>query len=210
MQTDNRATNLLIGEKYKLVFIINLIILVCAYSSMLFTHFSIDSYGMYYTTDKTQALISGRGIFYLFYLLCEITGFNPVKDQIFLIILFIILSTYVLTEIVQIFYTYIKDSLRLTKFWIIELIFLVSFINVFYIEWFLYPEVTLIYGLALLFLCFAIKTSLNQRGSKRVIFSSIFLFTALNCYQAIFPIYIILMIAVVVLNNKLKFTIQAL
>lgn len=191
-------------RQFKQLYIFNIIVLLCAYSSMLFMHFSIDSYGLYFGIDEDTALKAGRLLFYLFYLLCERINFNPVKCQIFLIILFITFSAYVLTSLVRAFAMYFEKRSNIV-FLSLECGILLGFVNVFYFEWFLYPEMTLIYGVSMLFLLLAFKT-IQRENFGALFISSSLLFLGLNCYQAIFPIYIILTVTSVLLNHNLIFS----
>jgi len=176
---------------------------------MLFMHFSVDSYGLYFEVDKNAPIISGRLIFYLFCLICEKTGFNPVAQQGYLTFAFILLTTYAATKIAYIFYPVLNLQFRnnVLKWIILDGAILIGFINSFYLEWFLFPEITFIYGLAILFLVVAVEKTIENSS---LILPSGLLFLGLNCYQAIFPIYIILSVTRKGLEYNLKISKKAI
>lgn len=182
-------------------YIYTFILTIIAYFPMLFFHLGTDSYLNYIELDAKAPLSSGRIVFYLYIRACEYIELNPVKYQILFIAIFIILSVYVMKSMFELinakYNTKNNKLISMLTFFCIML----SFINVFYLEWFLFPETCFIYGLSMLFLLFAIKSTVK----KKLMYAFIYLLLSFNCYQATFPIYIIFMSGYMLLENNFKF-----
>lgn len=195
------------NKKFIKLFILNFIIILCCYSSMLFDHFGNDSYAVYEDVDGYAALVAGRLVFWLFFELCNLIGFNPVQNQIYTTLFLIITLAYFTTTLVNHFNDKVNKENNFWIFALCEISFLIGVVNVFVLEWFLFPEVDLIYSLSLLGGLWSINESTNS--DKRTIVAVIALFFTLNCYEAAFPIFLIVVMLDLVVESNFRVSIDS-
>ncbi|NRZ85227.1 hypothetical protein DFR97_001002 [Clostridium beijerinckii] len=132
-----------ISSKYEKIIMsmLYLVVTLITYGMFLRMHYSVDSYSIIYDSSGTQFLMQGRILAYVINILFNNIGINLTLHQqifsLYLIICIAISST--------ILFFIIWDQVKNKSFvnWsIVNFSVIISFSNVFFLEWFLYPEST--------------------------------------------------------------------
>jgi len=178
-----------------------------AYFPMLSSmHYSLDSYSVYYDVNIWAPLTSGRLIFALIFYLFNILGLNPVQLQTIEILSFIVLVAAGSTILGNVL---LKNSGVENKFLYLFIpCILLSTVNVFFLEYFLYPEVTIVYSVGFFFMVLAVYFSLQKMNLKNICITITCLIVVVNCYQAFFAYYIIFSITGTLLGYNCKYSIN--
>lgn len=163
----------------------------CAYACLVISmHYSVDSFNLIYDTGAYWHMQLGR------YLNCgeilweELLGLNPVTDQRFFAILWIVslsISIYVVNDAMNTVFN--GDSDKWKQLAVLAAVSL-SFINIFMMEFVLFPEMMAfnIYGVIALSL--AIWFALRNKGFlKRWLLAFLFLMIALGNYQSYIGVF---------------------
>ncbi len=186
------------------LFITNLLAIVVVNSLFLQTHFAVDSYSHIFLTQIWRIhMQTGRPIAALVVWFMEWLGFNDVLSQpLFAIILMvcIAISSYILTLLL--FDASEKRSAQ--KLFIINISVLLTFLNVFYIDWFMFNEASVIIGVASLLTCLATFVVVKGSGWWKYPVSLLILFCAINIYQVFFEFFVIFSILAIVMKNANK------
>jgi hypothetical protein len=199
------------GKQYKIrwmwIFIVQMLVIGLSFSIFLNPHYSIDSYGAY--SDASHYLSDGRVVAYLISNLLKIASINPVKHQevfIFLEILFMASSASLL---IRRYCLYCND-ISLTKFVLINLCFLISFVNIYILEWYLFPELSYIFGLGFLLTTLAILKMTEENSIRNLLSCFIFLSLSVNIYQINITIFIIFSLTFLLVKDMYSITIKSI
>ena len=96
------------------------------------------------------------------------------------------------------------------QFIILNVAVAISFINVFILEWFLYPEIALFYSLSIISILLAIVCFLKSDRWINSVLAFVLLCMSLNFYQAAMPIFVIYLLTIGMLRYKMKFSKKSL
>ncbi|MCB6991677.1 glucosyltransferase domain-containing protein [bacterium 210820-DFI.6.38] len=177
------------------------------YGMFLNAHYSVDSYSVYFSGDPQIHLMNTRYINYFCMKLFDALHFNTVSSQSCGTFMLILTIAYIIYEITKQLYQAASARINiLCGEFLIAICVGLSFCNVFMLEWFLYPEITIFYSLSLLFCLGAIKIwCLNQRIPNAVS-ATVLLLCSLLCYQAAFAYFGFFCILYMLINEDLKYT----
>ena len=185
------------------------IAVLLAYGIFVRMHYSVDTYSVFFEDNANIQLQNSRYLNFLIGSLFIELNINPVLYQcLFTVILILSLSwctargTYWVNSMIN-----SNNDLKLRI--IIWFIILVMFINVFVLEWFLYPEITLYYAIAILFAVEASMSILKNQTLKSYMLSFILLIMSLFSYQAVMPVFIIFYLSCVILDRNMQEKVKA-
>lgn len=184
-------------------FIVHLIIIGITYGMFLKMHFSVDSYAIIYNNEGMQYLMQGRIVTYCINLIFNKLNINPTLDQQIFSAYLIICIAIVSTIISSIISKYMRN-LSLTQWVLVDIAVILSFVNVFLLEWFLYPEITFFLGTGLVSTIIAIYIITKGERIVNIIGSFVFLAIAMGIYQANLGIFIIYSLTIFLIKNKMK------
>lgn len=187
------------------LFISNVVLISMTYGILTRTHFSIDSYSIIYRSGAAQDLKLGRFLGYLIDVVIEKMNVNIVKEQGYFTMLFIVIIAISTTLLIKIFANQI-EHISYIQLIGLNLAIDLSFINVYILEWFLYPEMALYFGLALISVVLAVFCLSKDFRFKNILLSFVFLCMSLNLYQANIGAYIIFGLTFVFVKNKAQLT----
>lgn len=191
------------------LYLFDLLMAFLTYSMFFKRHFSVDSYCVYYNMDANNQLRATRFINYVFIKFFERIGFNTCKEQWILTGIFIAVSAFSVWFLTGIFKKYITD-LTFKKLIALNLAILMTVMNVYILEWYLFPEIMLFYAISLLFAVLAVGIIDSERKFYvKYFLATVFLFISLNCYQVSMPIYVIYGITLFLIRNKFSLTKKA-
>lgn len=209
---DRRTHNKLKYEmKWIILGAVNAIIIMMTCGLMLNIHFSPDTYDIWTTTDNNVDvhLRDGRFITAALYHILAKLGINVAHNQSFFTIIFILTVAGITTVLSY----YIDKRLRqssITRLAIIDGGLLLIFHNAFIAEWYLFPEVMLMYAVSLASVVVAVETLIQSYLSNGFLvklrygcFSLVALILSLGTYQVSIGIYIILLLTLIVVHNEL-------
>ncbi|NRV09366.1 glucosyltransferase domain-containing protein [Clostridium beijerinckii] len=192
-----------ISSKYEKIIMsmLYLVVTLITYGMFLRMHYSVDSYSIIYDSSGTQFLMQGRILAYVINILFNNIGINLTLHQqifsLYLIICIAISST--------ILFFIIWDQVKNKSFvnWsIVNFSVIISFSNVFFLEWFLYPESTFFFGTSLLCTVIAIHSISKGQRIINIIVSFLNLMFAMAMYQANLGIFIIYSLTICLIRNK--------
>ena len=189
-------------NKNKAFIFINFVIIFITYNIFLNMHFSLDSYAVYFNMDAPNQLRQSRFMNYIFIRLFELMGINICRNQVLLTFIFMLMSALSASIITNIFDKSF-NGLSMKKYVAIDFAVLITFVNVFILEWFLYPEITLFYGFSLVFSVLALMVLYRNTGFFNCVISGVCVFISLNFYQASMPLFVVYGLLIVAVNNKL-------
>ena len=200
-------------EKKNIFFTIligSIIVALFTYGIFIRMHYSVDTYSVFFEDNANIQLLNSRYLNFVIGSLLINLGINPVIYQcLFTVILILSLSwcmvrtTYCVDAIIN----FNNDSILRVIIW---LIVSVAFINVFVLEWFLYPEITLYYSIAILFAVEAAMIIRKNQTLKNYILAFCFLMIALFSYQAVMPVFIIVYLTYVVIDHDIQYKMKAI
>lgn len=200
-------TDLLKKNKTSLkMFIIDFSMIFITYVMFLKTHFSVDSYAVYFNMDADNQIRQTRFVNYFFIKFFEKIGFNTCSGQSILTMSFMIASAIVATVLTKLFCKYLKNTSPI-KIAAMNGAVLISVVNVFILEWYLYPETMLFYALSLLLATLAIyvvDTDMNIFLKGLII--AVLIFLSLNCYQASMPVFVIYALSLILIKSDFHLT----
>lgn len=189
-------------NKNKVFIFINFVIIFITYDIFLNMHFSLDSYAVYFDMDAPNQLRQSRFMNYIFIRLFELMGINTCRSQVLLTFIFMLmsaLSASIITNILDKSF----NGLSIKKYIAVDFAVLITFVNVFILEWYLYPEITLFYGLSLVFSVLALLILYKNTGFLSCLISGVCVFISLNFYQASMPLFVVYGLMIVAVKNKL-------
>lgn len=166
-----------------------IILSFATYAIFLKKHYSIDSYTNFPTLGTETILAAGRFGFYFINVLFNALHFNLVEHQSIFTFLFIftiaILSSSLFLRLAQKSNTDHLPSL-LSLFFGVSILLL----NVYILEWFLFPEVALIYTISLIF-AYAAGVQISKKQTPFSFFlATFFLFSSMLFYQGSLAFFI--------------------
>lgn len=195
------------GMEFKInnvnTFVIHLVLITIVYGILLKIHFSVDSYAIIYDNQGMQYLMQGRFVTYYINLIFNKLSINPTLDQqIFSAYLIICISvaSFVISSIIS------KNmkNFSLIKWILVNVSVMLSFVNVFLLEWFLYPEITFFLGTGLISTIIAIHIITKGERIVNIIGSFVFLAIAMGIYQANLGIFIIYTLTISLIKNEMR------
>lgn len=191
------------------VFITHLIFVGIAYVMFLKMHFSVDSYAIIYDNLGMQYLMQGRMVTYFLNLIFNKLNINPtLNQQIFSV--YLIISIAVSSTILFSIISKYLQSLKFSQWILVNISIILSFINVFLLEWFLYPEITFFLGTGLVSTVAAIYILNKGNRIINIIGSFLFLMISMGIYQANLGIFIIYSLVICLIKNKMNLNIVSL
>lgn len=207
-QKANMRTVIYVINKNKLLFQ-NFLIAYCFYSIFLMEqHFSTDTYNNYVGNELSFMiqLEHGRFITAGLYKLFNVVGFDYGKHSLFGQFLLIVMCSWCVTWICDQFLCLFEDCTVLQK-WLVDVLLLICWLNISVMELFLFPDIG--YSIALVYLCTGCAVAFwcrKNRSSRDVLFSFLMLCLALDQYQIMLGVYVILGTTYVLIENKIRFT----
>lgn len=181
-------------------FSINLIITFISYCMLLQRHFSVDSYAIIYDNSGQQYLMQGRIISYLVNKILNYLKINPTLDQSIFTLILIISIAICSSILVKIVYNFVEENIY--NFILINIIIAISFSNVFLLEWFLYPEITLFISIGLVSVIFAIWSFFRNDKLINAIMAFVFLNISMGIYQSNLGIFVIYSLVICYIKYK--------
>lgn len=184
-------------------FIINILITSLTYGMFLQMHYSVDSYAIIYNNAGQQYLMQGRVISYFLNNILNMLNINPTLDQKVFTLILILCIAISMTILINILYKLFEQP-KIEILILIHIIIYISFFNVFILEWFLYPEITLFLGVGLISVVLAIWIiSINDRIIN-ILMAFIMLNISMGIYQANLGIFIIYSLTICFIKNRGK------
>lgn len=178
-------------ERYKSFFITTIFYLL-SYSLMLYPHYSPDSFAYHENrianSDGTGNLALGRFGNYLVGKVVAWFDFDCIESQLFCT-LFLILCLSFATEIICLKFDklYKNDIQRLIG----KIAVVLSFCNVFLLEWFVFVEATFQWAFSVIFMALAFMQVRKDFAINRIIFCVLFQSISLGFYQATIGYFVI-------------------
>lgn len=191
-------------EKLRKTIIVNAVILF-SFICMFIRHYASDTYRAIMRNDygiKGANAVLGRYSNELVYTIAEKIGLNFYRD-FWLLILLVIISFMVFTNVIfdKFQEQKVDDSFREL---LLSISVLLCVVNPFMQEWFAFYECSLQWAGCIVFSALAIKIfPLDACNDiKKIVFSFLLLVIALGFYQAIMPIYVIVLCTLVFFRYK--------
>lgn len=192
------------------LFLANLCVVTLAYYPLSTPHFATDSYPAFYDLSPETPANLGRLLTALIAWIFERIGFYPIVYQSaftwLLIIVVALCSTIVLQRLRrELAVTRVEEGAATA--WIVGEIalaaaVLIAFVNVALLEWFLFPEVTLYFTLALLLSVLAFEVWSWGHSWWVIVGVCALLYAALNFYQAALGFFVIPALIVVIVRHR--------
>lgn len=185
------------------------IIFVCN-SSMLQTRYSVDSYQMIYNNNNNISvhLRDCRYITAAIYNVLQLVGINLAVHQIVPTLIFMATISICIVMV----YLQVKSFFSAVTPYCCLCVWLAVFLiynNTFVAEWFLWPEISIMYSVAFIFSTLAAKYTANIYCEARdsiavhqIFLAFFFLFLAIGSYQVILALYLVLSFLFIVLKYK--------
>lgn len=187
-------------NKWLIVLIVNITIIFLTCNLMLNMHFSLDTYDILTTTDNNVDvhLRDGRFVTAALYKILSVLEVNVAKSQEVFTIVFMVTASALATWLTYLSVCRAKrtDIMSLIVF---DACFLLIFHNAFIAEWYLFPEVMLMYAISILSVTYSVVLYLQGstvNNSKpivclwRVLATLLLLTIALGTYQVSIGIYV--------------------
>ena len=166
--------NKIINLRY--IFLINLILIGITYSIMVRQHFSNDTYINMLNSHPAINLQTGRLISYIVMeFFVEILKLNPAVHQELFTIIFILATAICSTVLYKLILNNL-DSIDIMTQIVTLLIINLTFINVYILEFYLFPEGILLFTVGLITVTISIQFIVGDLSIKNIIISIIFLF----------------------------------
>ena len=183
------------------LFIFSFCISAIAYGVFIRMHFSLDSYSVYFEENADIHIKNARYVNYIIGTLLLKWGMNPVVYQCLFSGVLIISIAWCIARLTFFMNSIINCENSRGRLFYINIIISLGFINVFLVEWFLYPEITLYYSLSVVFSVEAALILLKGQTLKNYIVSFVLLEFSLFSYQAAMPIFMIIYLSYLLLEN---------
>lgn len=194
--------NKIINLRY--IFLINLILIGITYSIMVRQHFSNDTYINMLNSHPAINLQTGRPISYIVMeFFVEILKLNPAVHQELFTIIFILATAICSTVLYKLILNNL-DSIDIMTQIVTLLIINLTFINVYILEFYLFPEGILLFTVGLITVTISIQFIVGDLSIKNIIISFIFLFISLNTYQIYISFFIIYSLTIILIKNEFR------
>ena len=201
-----------ISKKYVVILIINLIVVFLTCNLMLNVHFSPDTYDIWTTTDNNVDvhLRDGRFITAAIYQIFADINLNVAKSQTVFTLVFMVTVALLATILTSKAETLFAAE-NVVGLGIVDISFLLIFHNAFIAEWYLFPEVMLMYTISMIgtvvsSLAFVKICESGQLCSKfrygAISFGALLI--ALGTYQVSIGIYITLILTFIFLKSDVS------
>lgn len=183
--------------------ILNFIVIFMTYGMFLIKHYSVDSYTCYFNNGIDAHLLSSRYVNYFLIKLLNIFDINLVEAQSVFTFFFIVVLSFISTKISLMVYNLLCSESTLL-FCLVDLAVLISFVNVFILEWFLFPETMLFYACSLMACFYAVIVISENFSWKNILGASVLLLISICCYQASLGFFVIYALTIIMLKNNFK------
>lgn len=177
------------------------IVLLLCFGNLLIPHYSTDSYNIFFESNRS-GLGSARYITYLFFAISNYLKINVVETQS----CWSFLSILILSELVYELFRKLERFLVTKKTYnyiALGAACLIPFLNIYYLEWFLFPEVIFPYTLGL-YCTFKAAFCFNYENLsvKNYIVAFCLLFIGINAYQVNISYFIPISLVIIALNQN--------
>ena len=196
-----------VAYRHQLIKLIFFIILLFGFGNLLIPHYSTDAYFRYFDSSD-GGLGSARFIVYLFFAICNLFEINVIKTQSYWSFFSILILTQLAYELFTSFEKYFISK-HTYNYIALGLICLMPFLNIYYLEWFLFPEVIFPYTLGLYCtmkaaLCF----NYENLSIKNYIFAFCLLCVGVSAYQVNLSYFIPVALVIIALNQNFILSFQ--
>lgn len=178
------------------------------YGVMLIPHYSADSFA--YNVNPLQNnkgnLALGRVGDYIINQIIVKLGGNYVKQQILFVLILILTLAFVTNGLYKFFLNIFSRELVVSAKFVLKVILVLMFCNIFLMEWFIFVEMTFIWSLSLLFMYWAVIQVRDKFSIKQMIYSILLLTASVSFYQATIGFYIFFSLLAVYIANNGKLT----
>jgi hypothetical protein len=171
-------------------------------------YFSVDSYGLYYGIDLKSPLSSKRYIWYIGNRLLKALNFNPVVHEHFFALFLMLVFAWAAQKVAAIWLRAVPDAGRVLRATILVAATL-CFCNVYFWEWFTFPEAVLGYVASIIFAVKATEVLCGSRSVKSCVCATVLVMLAMFSYQIAMPLFVIWCITEILLRYRLKLGKQA-
>ena len=193
-------------QRQFVAFILNFLAVFFVYNAMLLPHFSPDTFAAY-KEQPVQVFIqisSGRIVHGLLFHLLYLCGLGVLSHLSAYTVLFMLVSSWCTMRISSVLCNRTPKN-NDGAYFVCNFIVLISIINICVFEWYLFTEAMLMYSLALLgatesALIFARDLPLR----RRMIISFVWLFVAMNSYQALLGWYVALSLTAILTTTDFR------
>ena len=197
------------GWRQGLLFLASLAAMLLAYGMFLRVHYSLDSYSALMATNREltrQHIVQSRYLTAAICMLMDRLGVNVAREMIPGTALLIVTMALCHTRLTLTVERILREKGRRLSVWVILLVTACSFINVFTLEWYLYPEYTLYYSVCLVTAMEA--ALLLARGRKRLHYLAAILLVqaSLFSYQAALAMFLIWSLVLTLLQHDFAWT----
>lgn len=176
-------------KRWLAVFSCVLFLTTVTYACLVFRlHFSVDSYKVIYDQAAYWYLQCGRYTDFLLTLVMEHFSLNPVIDQRLFMVPFILSVAFSATAITHLFFNLGGGNWNFIRVLILAACSSIAFLNVFYMELILFPEMALFLTVGNIALVFSIRLLFSNRKASKII-SLALLLIALGAYQSYVGFY---------------------
>lgn len=173
-----------------IVFGVTLVFVALAYSGMIERlHFSVDSYKAIFDQAAFWYLQTGRYINCFIILGMEAVGFNAVLDQRLFLVLLIISIAISIVVLASVFARLRTEDTSIWRFLLFSACIAIAFVNVFYMELILFPEMACFLAVGNVALSFSVYTFFFRGWGYKLV-SLLLLLVALGTYQSYIGFYI--------------------
>lgn len=188
----------------KIKFIYLLLFYLLVYGIMLIRHYSADSfaYNMDPLKNNEGNLALGRIGDYFINKIVVFLGGNYVKHQFAFVLFLIIVLAIVSNGIYEHYLKCIAKELTLAQERLLKASIVLMFCNVFLMEWFIFVEMTFIWGISLLFMLFAVLQIRKNFTIKRMLYSTVLIAVSVSFYQATIGFYVFFALMTVYILNQ--------
>jgi len=193
---DNDFSNVIETYLMRLLFFL---IMLCFYGMLIQPHYATDSYSVYFDSDN-GALFSARYVAFLFIKILALFKINVIKTQSIWTFLSIFVASQAVYETVVAVSRFIKLKSK-TIIVAISTAALLMTINIYILEWFLFPESVFPFILGMYI---TIRGALvwKEVDIRECILSFICVSIGLCCYQINIGFYVILSAVVIAIKNN--------
>lgn len=183
-------------------------VLLYGFGNLLMPHYSSDSYYIYFDQNG-RGLASGRILVFVFFTILNIFKINAIETQSVWSLLSILIIVAAAYKLYTAFETFLTSNNTYSRI-VLGFICLMPFVNIYFLEWFLFPEVIFPYTVGLYCsikaaLCFNYK----NLTLKNFIFSFGLLCVGVCAYQINITYYLPIALVIVALNQRFNLSIHA-
>ncbi len=182
----------------------SVLIVFFSYGIFLRMHYSVDSYMTFYETNANIHLKQSRYLNYCVETLLLHFDINPVVYQALFTTILIGSLGWCIARLTSYAQSMMNPDNRPGLRCLTWVVVSVSFINVFILEWFLYPEITLYYSCAIV--CAVEAVIVLSKGLRLINYLLAFFFIMLSLfsYQAALSVFVIYFLTFSLIKNKFQ------